>query len=130
MKQAFTICIVDDDNGVRSSLENFLRSEGMNVRAFESADAFLNTANGMDVDCLITDLHMPGTDGLALLEDLSRGRCQFPVIIMTAYPTDAARAQSAALGAADFLVKPIDPELLLDRVEELLNQHMTKRDMP
>lgn len=130
MHQVFTIYIVDDDQGVRSSLENFLRSAGMEVRTFDSADAFLCSADGSDIDCMITDLHMPGTDGLVLLEELSRRRCQFPVIVMTAYPTDAARTQSAALGAADFLVKPIDPEMLLDRVGELLNQHKTNRDMP
>ncbi len=121
MRRSPTICIVDDDDDVRSSLENYLRSAGVEVRAFESAEGFLASSDRLEADCLITDLHMPGMDGMSLQRELNRIGRTFPVIVMTAFPTHAAQEQSASLGAVAFLVKPVDPDLLLDRVEELLN---------
>lgn len=115
-----TICIVDDDIDVRASLESYLRSAGMRVRTYGSAESFLAAPERAGIDCLITDLHMPGLDGLALQRELNRLGRDFPVIVMTAYPTSAAREEAASLGAAAFLEKPIDPDLLLIRVEEML----------
>lgn len=120
MRHSPTICVVDDDDDVRSSLENYLRSAGVEVRTFGSAETFLASPDRLKTDCLITDLHMPNMDGLTFQRELNRIGRTFPVIVMTAFPTTAAREQSASLGAADFLVKPIDPDLLLDRVEEIL----------
>lgn len=120
MRDCPTICIVDDDDDVRSSLENYLRSAGVAVRTFGSAESFLASPDRLLADCLITDLHMPGMDGLALQQELNRIGRSFPVVVMTAFPTSLARAQSVSLGAAAFLAKPIDPDLLLDRVEEIL----------
>jgi FixJ family two-component response regulator len=120
LKNLPTICIVDDDDGVRSSLENYLRASGVRVHTFGSAESFLASPYRQDTDCLITDLHMPGLDGLALQHELNRLGRSFPVIVMTAFPTNAAREEAATLGAADFFVKPIDPDALLDRVEEML----------
>ena len=120
MKHSPTICIVDDDHDVRSSLENFLRSVGVEVRSFESAECFLASSERLEADCLITDLHMPGMDGMAFQRELNRLGRTFPVIVMTAFPTTAAQEQSATLGAVAFLVKPVDPDMLLDRVEEIL----------
>lgn len=114
------VSIVDDDEGVRSSLENYLRSAGVEVRTFASAEAFLGSPERLGTACLITDLHMPGMDGLALQAELNRLGRAFPVIVMTAFPTDAARAESAGLGAAAFLAKPVDPDGLLDRIGEIL----------
>lgn len=120
MKARATICIVDDDHDVRSSLENYLRAAGMDVRTFDSAESFLASSDRGKTDCLVTDLHMPGLSGLELQQELNRaGRC-FPVIVMTAFPTAAARTESASLGAVAFLEKPIDPDALLDRVEAIL----------
>lgn len=115
------VAIVDDDEGVRASLENYLRSAGVAVRTFGSAESFLASPDRLATDCLITDLHMPGMDGLALQAELNRRGRAFPVIVMTAFPTDAARAESARQGAAAFLAKPVDPDMLLDRVGEILS---------
>ena len=120
MRESPTICIVDDDEGVRASLENYLRSAGLKVRSFGSAESYLASPDRAETGCLITDLHMPGLDGLALQRELNRAGRDFPVIVMTAYPTGHAREESARLGAAAFLVKPVDPDMLLDRVEEML----------
>lgn len=120
MKTLPTISIVDDDDGVRSSLENYLRAAGMRVRTFGSAESFLASPYRQETDCLITDLHMPGLDGLGLQQELNRTGRAFPVIVMTAFPTHSAREESESLGACAFFVKPIDPDALLDRVEEML----------
>ena len=120
MKQSSTICIVDDDADVRSSLENFLRAAGLDVRTFCSAEAFLSCPDWAQADCLVTDLHMPGLDGIGLQRELNRLGRDFPVIVMTAFPTPAAREESARQGAAAFLEKPIDPDALLDTVEQIM----------
>jgi FixJ family two-component response regulator len=114
------ICIVDDDCDVRSSLENYLRAAGLEVCTFDSAEGFLCSAQRHMTDCLITDLNMPGLDGLGLQRELNRSGCAFPVIMMTAYATRTAREQSIGLGAAAFLEKPVDPDLLIERVLAML----------
>jgi len=115
------IYVVDDDESVRSSLANYLRAAGREVRTFESAASFLASSDRVATGCLVTDLHMPGMDGLALQQELNRIGRGFPVIVMTAYPTAAARARSAELGAAAFLEKPVDPDELLERIDAILN---------
>ena len=120
LRQTPNISIVDDDDEVRSSLQNYLRSAGVRVRTFASAEGFLASPERQETDCLITDLHMPGMDGLGLQRELNRIGRAFPVIVMTAFPTGAARSQAAGLGAAAFLSKPVDPDALLERVEELV----------
>lgn len=121
MKHPTTISIVDDDDDVRSSLENYLRAAGLEVRTFRSAESFLASSDRIVTDCLVTDLHMPGLDGLSLQAELNRTGRTFPVIVMTAFPTDCARETSKDLGAAAFLEKPIDPDALLDKVEAILS---------
>ena len=117
MKEPASICIVDDDADVRAALKNYLRSAGLEVHTFASAEAFLVSKERLATACLITDLHMPGMDGLALQEELNRQGRTFPVIVMTAFPTRAAETRSVSLGASAFLTKPVDPDLLLERVE-------------
>ena len=121
MKRYPVICVVDDDESVRSSLANYLRAAGREVRTFESAASFLSSPDRGATGCLVTDLHMPGMDGLALQQELNRIGRDFPVIVMTAYSTPAARERSAELGAAAFLEKPVDPDGLLERIDTILN---------
>ena len=115
-----TIAIVDDDPGVRGSVDSFLRSAGLAGVAFCSAEELLASDAQDRVACVVTDLHMPGLTGLDLQAELVRRGWRQPVILMTAYPTDAARAQALAAGAAAFLTKPIDPDGLLDAIERAI----------
>jgi FixJ family two-component response regulator len=114
------ICVVDDDEEVRESIGTFFSSAGLNTEKFDGAEALLAWAGIAKMDCLITDLHMPGMDGLDLQRELRRQGLKVPVILMTAYPTQEARDRAAALGVAAFIHKPTDPEALLEKVEELL----------
>jgi len=120
MKRPLNICIVDDDIDVRLSLKDFFRSAGMDAHVFSSAEGFLEWNGRIHTDCLITDLHMDGMDGIALQETLQREQCKFPVIVMTAFPSEAAEHRALTLGAAAFLQKPVDPDSLLERVERIL----------
>ena len=117
MRQDATISIIDDDQDVRSALQNFLRSAGLQVRTFDGAESFLDSPHRDATDCLITDINMPGMNGLELHEQLLRLGCGFPVIIMTAFPTPEAKERSAKLGATAFLTNPLDPDQLLECVE-------------
>jgi len=117
VRQSKSISIVDDDEDVRLALKTFLRSAGYEVRTFERAEALLDSLEGDEPDCLVTDLHMPGMNGLALQEELNRLGRTFPIIVMTAFPTLEAEERSAGLGASAFLAKPIDPEQLLQLLE-------------
>ncbi|MBE1527272.1 FixJ family two-component response regulator [Sphingopyxis sp. OAS728] len=125
MKRYPVICVIDDDESVRSSLANYLRAAGREVRTFESAASFLASPDRGETGCLVTDLHMPGMDGLALQQQLNHIGRAFPVIVITAYPTAAARERSAELGAAAFLEKPVDPDGLLERIDAILSGRET-----
>ncbi|WP_407158028.1 response regulator transcription factor [Bradyrhizobium sp. STM 3557] len=121
MQDRPTICIVDDDDDVRESISSFFRSVGLQVEGFGAAESFLQSPAVSRVGCLITDLHMPGMDGLGLHRELIRRGVAIPVIVMTAYATPEARAEAQGLGAAGFVDKPVDPELLLHDVETILS---------
>lgn len=108
MNPAPTIAIVDDDEGVRTSLSSLVRSLGHEVRTYGSAVAFLADADAGDPGCLITDMQMPRMTGAQLLDALAEAGRRFPVIVMTAYPSDTTRDRVLASGAFAYLVKPMD----------------------
>lgn len=114
------IGIVDDDPDVRGSLDSLMRSAGLTPRCFACAEDLFSDAALGEIACIVTDLHMPGMTGLELQAEAgARGWTQ-PVILMTAYPTDASRNQAVAGGAVAFLTKPVDPDALLDAIEHAI----------
>jgi FixJ family two-component response regulator len=114
------IGIVDDDPDVRGSLDSLMRSAGMTPRCFSCAEELLAHAAQGEFACIVTDLHMPGMTGLELQAEVGRRGWRQPVILMTAYPTDAARAQAMSAGAVAFLTKPVDPDALLEAIENII----------
>ena len=115
MNSPIVIAVVDDDPDVRRSLDSLLRSAGIACHGF-ARGADLLACEGAAFDCVVTDLHMPGMTGLELQAELDRRGWRKPVILMTAYATEAAREQALAVGAAAFLTKPIDPDRLLSAI--------------
>ena len=111
--RVLVISIVDDDVWARSGLADLIVSLGYEVRAFESAEQFIESDSIKDTRCLITDLHMPGISGLDLQSFLRRKGHSTPIIIVTAYPSDKHRQQALAEGAVGFLTKPYDERSLL-----------------
>lgn len=118
MPRSDSIAVVDDDPGVRGSIVSLLRSTGRTVVPFAAAEDLLAYADWQSFCCIVTDLHMPGMSGADLQQVLNAERWPLPLIMMTAFPTAAVRENVMTNGASAFLVKPIDPDALLDAVEQ------------
>lgn len=114
------ISIVDDDDSLRNSLNNLIRSVGFGVQGFSSAEAFLNSNQLRDTACLILDVRMPGMSGLDLQRQLVAANCRIPIIFITSHGDDNARARALEAGAVDFLYKPFWEEALLNAIHTAL----------
>jgi FixJ family two-component response regulator len=113
LTQGSTISIVDDDLWSRRGLGDLIRSLGYMVRTFASAEEFVASGSVDECSCLITDLHMPGLNGIELQDRLRHDGHRIPVIILTAYPDEHHRARAFAGGATGFLEKPLDEGALV-----------------
>ncbi len=107
------IAIVDDDALARDGIRELVQSLGYRTATFSSAEHFLQSSVITETTCLITDLQMPGQNGLQLQEALrSQGYCT-PVILITAYPNEQHRKRALDNGAVGFLGKPFDEASLI-----------------
>ena len=115
------ISVVDDDHSVRESLARLIRSLGLGVQVFGSAEEFLEADLSRQPDCLILDIRMPGMNGLELHRQLSAADRDLPVIFITAHGSDAeVRARAIGAGAVDYLLKPLREEEVLKAIETAL----------
>lgn len=105
--------MVDDDDEVRLSTQDHLRSYGARVVAFDSAEAFLRAPEAASVDALITDYWMPGRTGAELIEGLRLRGATMPAIVISACDSGSTEARVLARGAVRFLRKPVDPDELV-----------------
>jgi len=105
--RASVIAIVDDDAYARSGLKDLVLSLGYEARTFESAEQFVDSGSIADTACLITDLQMPGLDGLNLHALLRRNGHRTPVIFVTAHASEVNRSRAFEGGAVGFLSKPL-----------------------
>jgi len=121
-KESKLVAIVDDDDSVRGTLQELLRSAGFSSRAFESAEAFLGSGRQQETACLITDIRMPGMSGLELQARLNAERCRIPTIFITAHGDEDMRFQALRDGAVEFLPKPFDDEVLIETIRAALNR--------
>ena len=121
-KQTKLVAIVDDDDSVRSTLQELLRSAGFPSRGFDSAEAFLGSGDQQETACLITDIRMPGMSGLELQARLNAERCKIPTIFITAHGDEEMRFQALRAGAVEFLPKPFDDEALIESVRAALGR--------
>lgn len=112
-----TIYVVDDDDALRDSLDFLLAAAGFSVKAFESASSFLGVLARVQAGCLVTDIRMPGMDGLELLRRVKRERSWLPVIIMTGHGDVPLAVEAMKLGANDFIEKPFEDERIIDIIE-------------
>jgi FixJ family two-component response regulator len=122
------ISVVDDDLSVRESLARLIRSVGLGVQVFGSAEEFLSVGRSLESDCLILDIRMPGMNGLDLHRQLSAGESDLPVIFITAHGSDAeVRSRAIGAGAVDYLLKPLKEEEVLKAIDAALNSR-TRHD--
>ncbi|QND54807.1 response regulator (plasmid) [Phyllobacterium sp. 628] len=117
MSEPKSIAIVDDDMSVREATENLVRSYGLSVRTFASAESYLAATAGSRIDCLITDIQMDGIDGVELFQTLRQGGVTTPIIFITAFPDERVRKRVMAAGAIGFLGKPFASQALIDCIE-------------
>ena len=115
-----TIHIIDDDKAMRDSLSFLLHSAGMASRSYTSAKAFLDSGID-DLDgCIITDVRMPDMNGLELLAELKARRTRAPIIIMTGHGDIPLAVEALKAGAADFLEKPFDDQIILQAIQKAM----------
>ena len=115
------ISIVDDDASVRETTRCLVKLLGFATAAFASAEDFLKSERLRDSSCLITDVQMPGMDGVELQRRLIADGHSLPVIFMTAFPEHTVGARVLEKGACGYLSKPLDEERLLTCLAKALN---------
>jgi FixJ family two-component response regulator len=128
MSASPVVFIVDDDDSLRRALERVIRSVGLEVRSFATPAAFLAHPRPDRPACLILDLRLPGTSGVALQEQLVRAADDLPIVFLTAYADVATSVRAMKAGAADFLQKPVDDQRLIDAVQEALGKATMRRE--
>jgi two-component system, LuxR family, response regulator FixJ len=114
--------VIDDDDAARESLKFLLRTAKIDVRTYDSATAFLNTVSEGAIGCIVTDVRMPGVSGVDLLRQLKARGSTMPVIVITGHGDIQLAVEAMKIGAADFLEKPFDDEVLLASVKSALGR--------
>lgn len=114
------ISIVDDDDSLRISLDNLIRSVGFRAQGFPSAEALLSSNQLHDTACLILDVRLPGMNGLELQRRIAAANWRIPIIFITSHADGDARARALEAGAVDYLYKPFREEELLNAIDAAL----------
>ena len=120
MPRVSLISIVDDDDALRNSLDDLIRSIGFRTQGFPSAEAFLSSNQARDTACLILDVRMPGMNGIDLQRQIVAANWRIPIILITSHADDHARARALKAGAVAFLYKPFREEELLNALDAAL----------
>ena len=116
------VYVIDDAEAMRDSLNFLLSSANFNVTLYQSAQNFIDSVSSLDFGCVVSDVRMPGLDGIELLKRLKAVRCMFPVIIMTGHGDVALAVEAMKLGAVDFLEKPFEDDRLIGMIETAIKQ--------
>ena len=116
------VYVIDDDAAIRNSMEFLLRSAGFEVRLFETAQDFLDVVAGLELGCVVSDVRMPGINGIELLKRMKAGYSRFPMVVMTGHGDIPLAVEAMKLGAVDFLEKPFEDERLIGMIEWAIRQ--------
>jgi two-component system response regulator FixJ len=115
--------VIDDDADVRQSLAFLLSAAGLAVRVHESAVAFLTIVPEIKDGCVVTDIRMPGMDGLELQRRLLELKVRLPVVVMTGHGDVPLAVEAMKAGAVDFIEKPFEDETMLSAIRSALTRH-------
>jgi len=115
--------VIDDDLMVRKALSFLLISDGFNVRVHESATTFLDAITDLEDGCIVTDVRMPGIDGIEFIRRLRKKGINVPVIVMTGHAHIPLAVEAMKVGASDFLEKPFSDDHFLNVVRSALRSH-------
>jgi two-component system response regulator FixJ len=116
------VYVIDDDDAMRDSLDFLLGAADFHVTLFESAQHFLDALPDASFGCVVSDVRMPGIDGIEMLKRLKASRSIFPVVIMTGHGDVPLAVEAMKLGAVDFLEKPFEDDRLIGMIDIALKQ--------
>ena len=119
------VYVIDDDEAMRDSLNFLLDSADFDVTLFETAVKFLDILPSLDFGCVVSDVRMPGLDGIELLKRMKAGHSTFPIVIMTGHGDIPLAVEALKLGAVDFLEKPFEDDRLIGMIEAAIRQAET-----
>lgn len=122
MKTRNLVSVVDDDESVRESLPEFLKSFGFHARGFSSAEAFLASETFDRTGCLVLDVAMPGMTGPELQEELARRSNDIPIVFITAHSDESYSPEALRLGAVAYLIKPFSEAAIIGAVNAALGR--------
>jgi FixJ family two-component response regulator len=121
------VFVVDDDPSMQRSLDSLLRSVGLDVRLFSSAHEFMRADRPDAPGCLVLDVRLPGMSGLTFQEELSKAGVALPIIFLTGHGDVPMTARAMKAGAAEFLTKPFDEQVLLDAIHAAIERDRGRR---
>jgi two-component system response regulator FixJ len=116
------VYVIDDDEAMRDSLNFLLESSGFEVRVFENAQSFLDALPSLTFGCVVSDVRMPGIDGIELLKRMKTQSSPFPMLMMTGHGDVPLAVEAMKLGALDFVEKPFEDERLTAMIEQAIRQ--------
>ena len=120
---AAKVFIVDDDASFRTSLARLLASHGFETELFDSAASFMKCGLAHRVGCIVLDIRMPSLSGLDLQLELARVEGTMPIIFLTGHGSIPTGVHAMKMGAADFLTKPVDEEVLIPAIQKALAEN-------
>jgi FixJ family two-component response regulator len=122
-----TVFVVDDDDAVRTALRLLIKSVGLAVETFASAQEFLDAFDGDRPGCLVLDVRMPGMSGLELQQRLNEMNSITPVVFITGHGDVPMAVEAMQHGAVDFIQKPFRDQDLIDRINQALEKDHANR---
>jgi FixJ family two-component response regulator len=122
-----TVFVVDDDDAVRTSLRLLLKSVGLPVETFASAQEFLDAFDADRAGCLVLDIRMPGMSGLELQQRLNEIHAIVPIVFITGHGDVPMAVEAMQHGAVDFIQKPFRDQDLIDRINQALEKDRDNR---
>jgi RNA polymerase sigma factor (sigma-70 family) len=121
------VFLVDDDAAVRRALTRLLRTAGLEVVSFASADALLREVDGGRPSCVVADLRMPGINGLELQDEMARRGLDLPLLFISGQADVSSSVRAMKGGAVDFLEKPVSDTALIEAVQRALARHRERQ---
>lgn len=122
-----TIFVIDDQASVRDALAEMLKVFGFSVESYDSAEAFLNASGPERTGCVVTDVRMPGMDGIALVREMAKRGSPLPVILISGHADVPMAVTAIKAGAEDFIEKPVDDRQLVAAINRGLARLLEKR---
>jgi FixJ family two-component response regulator len=122
-----TVFVIDDDPGIRASIQGQLKAAGLRAEGFETAEQFLERKPSDSPSCLILDVSLPGINGLEFQQQLRNAGVDIPIIFVTAYGDIPMSVKAMKSGAVEFLTKPFRRQVLLDAVQQALERDGVRR---